>query len=144
MLALGIVVLVATVRGITDQADEIGSSVDAAIAELVESIAVDEATMEKVRSAIEDLAPTATHGFLTELFSGLSAAVALAGAVILGALIMYYLLKDGARLRQAVVATVDPRLRPEVDDFIGDSCRTLRNYGSGRTVMSAIVAIFIG
>jgi predicted PurR-regulated permease PerM len=35
-------------------------------------------------------------------------------------------------------------LRDEVDDFIGDSCRTLRDYGRGRTVMSAIVAAFIG
>jgi predicted PurR-regulated permease PerM len=57
---------------------------------------------------------------------------------------MYYLLKDGTRLRRSVVAQVDPRLRDEFDDFVGDSIRTLRDYGRGRTVMSAIVAVVIG
>ena len=41
--------------------------------------------------------------------------------------------------------TVRPRRpRDEIDDFIGDSCRILRDYGRGRTVMSAIVAVVIG
>ena len=64
--------------------------------------------------------------------------------MILGALIMFYLLKDGTRLRRAVVAQVDPRLREEVDDFLGDAIRILRDYGRGRTVMSAIVSVVIG
>ena len=70
--------------------------------------------------------------------------VGFASGLILGALIMYYLLKDGTRLRRSLVAQVDPRLRDEVDDFFGDSIRTLREYGRGRTVMSAIVAVVIG
>ena len=57
---------------------------------------------------------------------------------------MYYLLKDGTRLRRSVVAQIDPSIRDEVDGFIGDSCRILRDYGRGRTVMSAIVAVVIG
>jgi predicted PurR-regulated permease PerM len=57
---------------------------------------------------------------------------------------MYYQLKDGTRLRRSLVAQVDPRLRDEVDDFVGDSVRALREYGRGRTVMSAIVAVVIG
>jgi predicted PurR-regulated permease PerM len=76
--------------------------------------------------------------------SGLDALVGLAGGLILGALIMYYLLKDGTRLRRAVVAQIDPPARDEVDDFIGDACRILREYGRGRTVMSAIVSVVIG
>ena len=57
---------------------------------------------------------------------------------------MYYLLKDGTRLRRSLVAQVDPRLRDEVDGFFGDSIRILRDYGRGRTVMSAIVSVVIG
>jgi hypothetical protein len=57
---------------------------------------------------------------------------------------MYYLLKDGTRLRRSLVGQVDPRLRDEVDDFFGDSIRALREYGRGRTIMSAIVAVVIG
>jgi predicted PurR-regulated permease PerM len=76
--------------------------------------------------------------------SGIGTLVAIASGLILGALIMYYLLKDGTRLRRAVVAQVDTSLRGEVDDFIGDACRILRDYGKGRTVMSAVVAAVVG
>ena len=47
----------------------------------------------------EDAAPAVTDGFVAKLVSGLGSLVGLAGGVILGALIMYYLLKDGSRLR---------------------------------------------
>ena len=83
-------------------------------------------------------------GVLSGLVSGISTLVAVASGLILGALIMYYLLKDGTRLKRSVVAQVDPAFRDEVDDFIADSCRTLRDYGQGRTVMSAIVALVVG
>ena len=76
--------------------------------------------------------------------SGIGAVIGIAGGVILGALIMFYLLKDGNRLRQAVVDRSTPTLRGDVDDFIGDSCRILRDYGQGRTIMSAIVSAVIG
>ena len=56
---------------------------------------------------------------------------------------MYYLLKDGSTLRRSVVAKVDPSNRGEVDGFIGDACGILRDYGRGRTVMSAVVAVVV-
>ena len=68
----------------------------------------------------------------------------MASGLILGALIMFYLLKDGTRLRRSVVAQIDASIRDEVDSFIGDSCRVLREYGRGRTAMSAIVAVVVG
>jgi len=70
--------------------------------------------------------------------------IGIASGIILGALITYYLLKDGKQLRRAVVAAFDNDLRHDVDAFIGDSCRILRDYGKGRNVMSAIVSLFIG
>ena len=64
--------------------------------------------------------------------------------MILGALIMYYLLKDGARSdapsshrstpRSAAMSTTSSATRAEI----------LRDYGQGRTIMSAIVAVVIG
>ena len=85
-----------------------------------------------------------TDGVLTKLVEGIGIVIGLASGIILGALIMYYLLKDGNQLRRAVVAAFDPTLRDDVDGFIGDSCRILRDYGKGRTVMSAIVSVVIG
>jgi predicted PurR-regulated permease PerM len=76
--------------------------------------------------------------------SSLGSLVAFAGALILGALIMYYLLKDGARLRRAVVAQVGLSIQDDVNDFVSDACGILRDYGRGRTAMSAIVAVVVG
>ena len=147
LLALMAVVVVATVRGVTEQTDEIGASVDAAldkVAEQTGGLGIDKASLDQARAATEEAEPVVTGGVLTKVVSGFSTLVAVASGLILGALIMFYLLKDGTRLRRAVVAQVDPRLREEVDDFIGDAIRILRDYGRGRTVMSVIVSVVIG
>jgi predicted PurR-regulated permease PerM len=142
----GLVTLVAvgTVQGVLEQLDQIGASVDAAVDEAAASTTLEPAVLENVRTAVIDLAPAVQGGFLTVLVSGVSTIIGLASGLILGTLIMYYLLKDGAELRRSVVVWVDPQVHDDVDDFIGDSCRTLRDYGRGRTVMSAIVAAVIG
>lgn len=144
LVALATVVVVATVRGVVQQSAEIGSSVDAAIDRLVLQTDVDQAALDSARRAIEEAAPTVTGGVLTGLVQGVGTIVGLAGGLILGALIMYYLLKDGTRLRRSVAALFDGDTRTEVDGFIGDACRILRDYGRGRTVMSAVVAVVIG
>jgi predicted PurR-regulated permease PerM len=144
LAALTTGVVIATVQGMLEQTDQISASVDAAIDNAVDSTTVDQATLDQARSAVEAAEPMATGGFVTELVDGVNKLVGLASGLILGALIMYYLLKDGTSLRRSFVARIDPRLRDEFDDFIGDSCRSLREYGRGRTIMSAIVAIFIG
>ena len=99
LLLLMTVVLIATVRGVIDQTDEIGASVDAAI-ESAGDLGIDQAALKDARAASEETAPAVAEGFLTKLVSGLSALVGVAGGLILGALIMYYLLKDGRRLRR--------------------------------------------
>jgi putative heme transporter len=147
LLALMAGVAVATVRGVVEQTDQIGSSVDAALdtaAEQTEALGVDQASLDQARAAAEEAEPMVTGGVLTKVVSGFSTLVGLASDLILGALIMYYLLKDGTGLRRSLVAQVDPRLQGEVDGFIGDGCRILRDYGRGRTVMSVIVSAVIG
>jgi putative heme transporter len=147
LLALMAGVVVGTVRGVTEQSDEISDSTDAALeraAEQTDALGIDQGQLDAARAAIEDAAPMITTGVLSGLVSGIGAVVEIAGGVILGALIMYYLLKDGTRLRRSVVAQVDRTYRDEVDGFIGDACRILRDYGQGRTIMSAIVSAVVG
>jgi predicted PurR-regulated permease PerM len=144
LLALMIAVVVATVQGVIDQVDQITASVDAAKDNAVESLALDSAALDDAQAATEEAAPMIAEGFLTRLVSGVDTLVGLASGLILGSLIMYYLLKDGTRLRRSVVAQVDPTMRDGLDGFIGDVCRILRDYGRGRTVMSAVVSVVIG
>jgi len=144
LLALATVVGVALVQGVLEQTDEIGDSVNAAIDKAVAELDADQKSLETAREAIEGAAPTVSGGFVAELVDGVNKLIGLASGLILGALIMYYLLKDGTQLRRTVVAKFDPTVRQEVDGFVGDSCRSLRDYGRGRSIMSAIVAVFIG
>jgi putative heme transporter len=144
LVALMTVVMVATVRGVLQQRDEIGASVDAALANASAELDVGQESLDDAQAAAEGTAPAITEGFVTKVVSGVEALVGLAGGLILGVLIMYYLLKDGTSLRRSVVAQIAPSIRDEVDSFIGDACQILRSYGRGRTVMSAIVAAVIG
>ena len=144
LLAVMTVVVVATARGIIAQRDEVGASVDAALENAGAELNVDQAALDEARAAAEETSPAIAEGFITKVVSGVDALVGLASGLILGALIMYYLLKDGTRLRRSLVAQVAPSIRDEVDSFIGDACRTLRDYGRGRTVMSAIVSVVVG
>ena len=147
LILLMIGVMVATVRGVADQTDQIGDSATAALeraAEQTDELGIDEQALDDARKALEDAAPMITTGVLSGLVSGIGVIVATAGGIILGALIMYYLLKDGTRLRRSLVGEVDASYRDDVDGFVGDSCRILRDYGRGRTVMSAIVSAVVG
>jgi len=144
LLGLMVAVTFATVEGVVLQLDSIGDSVDAAADEAEATLGVGQATWGAVQEAVASMSPTVTGGFLTTLVSGLGALVGVASGVILGALIMFYLLKDGTRLRRALVARVGVGARAEFDAFIGDACVVLRSYGKGRTIISAIVALVIG
>jgi predicted PurR-regulated permease PerM len=144
LLAVMILVVFATVRGVTDQVAQIGASVDAALDSAGETLQVDPASLEAARAAAEELAPAITTGFLTHLVEGVGTLVGVASGLILGALIMYYLLKDGTRLRRAVVAQARPSIQAELGSFLGEAFRILRDYGRGRTVLSAIVALVTG
>jgi predicted PurR-regulated permease PerM len=148
LLALLSTVVVATVQGVVEQASEIGEAADDALDQAAEDgdvLGLDRAALQDAQAATEEMAPMISGGFLTAVVSGVGTLVGVASGLILGALIMYYLLKDGTRLRRSVVAQVEDRtLRLEVDGFIGDSCRILRDYGWGRTVLSATVSVVIG
>ena len=144
LLALMTIVLVATARGIVEQRDEIGASVDAALANAGDDLSVDEEALEEARAAAEKTTPAVAEGFVTKIVSGVEALVGLAGGLILGALIMYYLLKDGTSIRRSLVAKVDASIRDDVDSFLTDAFQILRSYGRGRTAMSAIVAVVVG
>jgi predicted PurR-regulated permease PerM len=140
-------IAVAVLVGLVDQAADIGSAADRALdraATEADDMGASRASLEDAREATEELAPMIAGGFLTAVVSGVGALVGLASGIILGALIMYYLLKDGTRIRRAVVLQLDPAARGEADRFVGDSCRILRQYGRGRTVMSSIVSATIG
>jgi predicted PurR-regulated permease PerM len=81
---------------------------------------------------------------VTKFVAGVNNLIGLASGIQLGALALYYLVKDGALLRARLVQAVGIEHQEGLDGFIGDACVTLRSYGRGRTIMSAIVTGVIG
>ena len=148
LLAVTGVVVVATVRGVIQQSDQISAVTDKALnnaADLLDAAGIDKAALNDARAATEGAAPMIANGFLTKVISGIGSLIGLVSGIILGALIMYYLLKDGTSLRRSLIARIrDPSLRGDVDDFISDTCRILREYGRAQTIMATIVAVVIG
>ena len=67
-------------------------------AEQLDAAGVDQAALEDARAATEESAPMVAEGFLAKVVEGVGSIIGLASGIILGALIMYYLLKDGNRL----------------------------------------------
>ena len=75
LLLLMTVVVTATVRGVLDQTDEIGASVDAAKDYAVQELGLDEKTMDEARTATEDAAPAVGEGVLPAIVSSLGSLV---------------------------------------------------------------------
>ncbi|HWJ53268.1 MAG TPA: hypothetical protein VNT24_07840, partial [Propionibacteriaceae bacterium] len=74
--------------------------VAAAINSAVADLDGDREALEDVREAIEAAAQTVSDGSLTELSEGVDKLVGPASWLILGALIIYSLLKDGTKFRE--------------------------------------------
>lgn len=151
LVAAAVVVAVAAVTGVVDQTSRIDLEIDRAAEQLgdeLEPLGVAPEGTEQATDAAADraraLAPLLGAGLMTQLVAGVDAAVGFASGVVLGVLIMYYLIKDGTRLRRSVVEQFAPAARAEVDAFIGDACDVLRRYWAGRTVLSVVVAAVIG
>jgi predicted PurR-regulated permease PerM len=149
MVVVGLVVAVVAVviaayEGVVAQSGEISTAVDAALDDGSDALAVDRSSLEEAEEATRSAAPILAEGLLTFLVAGVETAVGFACGSILGVLILYYLLKDGRRIRRSLVDQCGPSLRADVDDVVSDACETLRAYGRGRTVMSAIVSAIVG
>ena len=139
-----VAVTAGVVHGLISQATEISASMDDALATASDEFGIDPSTLTRVREAVAELGPILGRGTLTRLVSGVGSLVGFVSGLILGLIVLYYLVKDGTRIRRDVVAKVDASYRSDLDDFVSESCHTLRSYAHGRTVLSAIVAVVMG
>ena len=147
VLAIGALlggIVAASVAGLTNQSAAIESAVDEAVRALADESGIDTDTIQDVRTAINESSALVALGSVTALVSGVDTLIGLASGVLLGVLVFYYLIKDGALLRERFVQAVPPAHRGGLDTFLGNAFATLRSYGRGRTVMSAIVSAVIG
>lgn len=134
------------VRAVVDEAGELSDEVDQALDELSSttgSVQLDAAALTDLREAIASVAGMIGRGLLTGLVSGVGAVIGFVGGSILGALILYYVLKDGPEIRAAMIRWFPERFRGEADSFVSSSVHAVRGYWAGRSVMSAVVTLVV-
>lgn len=141
LLATAIWVVVVTAQEFSSQAAQISAAADAAIENAPPE---DQEALNMTKNAIKEATPMVTTGALPRIISLFSTVVAIAAGILFGALIMYYLLKDGTAIRKSFVSQVDRSAQKGFNDFLGDVCTIIREYGRGRTIMSAMVAGIMG
>ena len=147
LLVLMAGVLVGTVRGVTEQTDDISSSVDQALEEAAgqtDELGIDEGELDVGPESNQRRGPG--HRDRRALRLGLRHRNDRRDRRRHHPRCTHHVLhaqgRDPTSARR--VSTVDPAFQHEFDDFIGSACRILRDYGRGRTAMSAIVSVVVG
>ncbi|MCB0986555.1 MAG: AI-2E family transporter [Acidimicrobiales bacterium] len=134
----GVIGLIVT--GVIDQSDRLADEIESALVEMD----VSEQDIAELRQKVEDLDPSVRAGLAKVATTGARAVAGFAVGVLLGVLIMYYLIKDGPELRQALVRRVPGAQARDLDKFLSDITYVLRRYWLGRSIVSAIVASVVG
>jgi predicted PurR-regulated permease PerM len=140
LVGAAIAVVGAVIEGIVSQSGNVLAEIQKG---LVEAGFAD-GTATDITSAVEGLQLAVASDYVEALISGISSLSGFIGGVLLGILIMYYLLKDGAALRATTLERMRADRAEQFDAFVGDACTVLRQYWLGRTLVSAIVAGVVG
>ena len=119
----GLVVWV-TVHGILTQSSSLLDQFDAALAKLH----IDPADIARARTALQQLSPAVTTGFMKAADSGVTSLGGFVTGSILSVLIMYYLVKDADTLRTRIRGTDGAASPGTFELFVTDACFVLRRY----------------
>jgi predicted PurR-regulated permease PerM len=146
IVALGVVVLVLVIGGITSQSGDISQEASAAASKAqswLKSLGVNDSGASSAKSTAEQDVPkiisTLTHGVI----NGIEGLTSLAFGLSFAALSLFFLLKDGPTMR----AWVDRRLGvplPVARTITGGIIRSLRGYFLGVTIVAAFNAVVVG
>lgn len=145
LLALGLVVLVVVLGGITSQEDAIGQKLSAAADKAqswVQSLGVDSSgasgASSEVKSAVPKMVSTLTHGIV----KGIAGLTSLAFTLSFFLLSLFFLLKDGPTMRR----WVDRHLgvpHAAATTITGGVIRSLRGYFRGVTLVAAFNGVVV-
>ena len=140
--------LVVVIRGLIAQGPEVMAQISAGVQALgvwLQNLGISQAQLDNLQSAVQAALPSIAEGITSAVTSGLSGAVAFIFGVFIGALMLYYILKDMPTLSRWVGAHVG--LRPDLGlAIVEDGARSIRGYFKGSTVVAAVntIAIVIG
>jgi predicted PurR-regulated permease PerM len=145
LVALGVVVLLIVLGGITAQNGEIGKHASAAADKAegwLKDAGVDESGSSSAKSSVEKAAPEIISTLTTGIVNGIEGVTSLVFGLSFAALSLFFLLKDGPTMR----VWVDRHLGvpPAVAQTItGGIIRSLRGYFRGVTFVAAFNGVVV-
>lgn len=146
LVALGVVIVILVVGGITSQSDVIaGYAQDAAarVQSWLEDLGIDEAGAASVRENLESSIPAILSTLVSGLASGVSGLTSLAFGISFTVFSVFFLLKDGPAFRSSVDRHLGVPL-PIAQAITGNLVRSLRRYFTGVTLVAAFNAVVVG
>ena len=142
---VGVVAVVAA--GLTSQADELGDQLDVAVDELQERLDrldPDGEFLDQFRENTESAGPKVWSGLTSRAGAIVDSAVGIVTGLVLGALVLYYMLKDGHMFASWAAERRRVASSDQIERILHESATTVRTYFRSRTVLSFVVAVFIG
>jgi predicted PurR-regulated permease PerM len=145
LVALGVVVLLVVLGGITAQEGDIREHASAAADKAegwLKDAGVDESGSSSAKSSVEQAAPKIISTLTTGIVSGIAGVTSLVFGLSFAALSLFFLLKDGPTMR----TWVDSHLglpRTVAQTITGGIIRSLRGYFRGVTLVAAFNGVVV-
>jgi predicted PurR-regulated permease PerM len=143
--ALGVLVLLVVIGGITSQSSEIAERATEAANKAegwLKSVGVDQAGASSAKSDVEGDVPKIISALTHGVIHGIQGITSLAFALSFAVLSLFFLLKDGPSMR----AWIDGHLgvpRPVARTITGGIIRSLRGYFRGVTIVAAFNGVVV-
>ncbi|MDY7102313.1 MAG: AI-2E family transporter [Actinomycetota bacterium] len=99
--------------------------------------------VDDLRSGSDDAGPTAAGGIGERVGTVVGSAASVASGIVLGTVLLYYLLKDGARLVRQAAARRTPEASAQNNRIIGQAAGSIRAYVRGRTILALVQGIAV-
>jgi predicted PurR-regulated permease PerM len=113
----------------------------------VEGLPVGTDAVEEIDATARDAAPVVRDGLATSVATVVDSAAGFVAGLILAAMALYYLLKDGPTLtRQSVAREPDPAVRAASERLVNKSLKDVQSYFGGKTALALVngVSIAVG
>jgi predicted PurR-regulated permease PerM len=132
------------VVGIVDRSDDLTRAFDDAqdqLADISSQWNLDD-LLDEIRSG-DEAGSTVRDGISRQVTTVLGSAVAFASGLVLGVVLLYYLLKDGAALVRSAARRRTPKSSEQTERVLVDAARSIRSYFRGRTILALVQGVAV-
>ncbi len=140
-IALSVTIVVV---GIVDRSDDLTRAFDDAqdqLADISSEWNLDD-LLDEIRSG-DEAGSTVRDGISRHVTTVLGSAVAFASGLVLGVVLLYYLLKDGAALVRSAARRRTPKSSEQTERVLVDAARSIRSYFRGRTILALVQGVAV-